>query len=98
MKNTEKIRFKDARSFSAEHQEDLRKKAVRAIQKGMTQIAAAGLFCITRQAVGRWIKAYREGGLSALDAKKQGHPPGELLSAEQNQQIFDTIIRKTPDL
>jgi transposase len=97
MKNTEKITVKDARSFSPEHQEDLRKKAVRAVQKGMFQITAAELFSVTRQAVGRWIKAYREGGVAALDAKRQGHPPGELLSAEQKQQIFDIIIRKTPD-
>lgn len=97
MENKDKITVKDARSFSPEHQEDLRKKAVRAVLKRMKQGAVADLFCVTRQAIGKWIKAYRKGGLSALDAKKQGHSPGELLSAEQKQQIFDTIIRKTPD-
>lgn len=97
MENKDKITVGDARSFSAEHQEDLRKKAVLAVLKGMTQSAVADLFCVTRQTVGKWIKAYRKGGLSALDAKKQGHPPGELLSEEQKQQIVDTIIRKTPD-
>jgi len=97
MENKDKIEFNDARSFSPEHQEDIRKKAVHAIQKGMTQTAVAELFCVTRQAVGKWIKAYREGGVSALYAKTQGHPPGELLSEEQKQEIFDTIIQTTPD-
>ena len=97
MKNTEKITFKDTRSFSPEHQEDIRKKAVRATLKGLTQIAAAELLSVTRQAVGRWVKAYRDGGVAALNAKPQGHPPGEIFSPEQKQQIFNTIILKTPD-
>ena len=49
------------------------------------------MFCVTRQAVGKWVKGYRKGGVSALDAKKQGHPPGELLSEEQKQQIVDRL-------
>lgn len=97
METLDKIKIKDARSLPAEAQEDLRKKTVRAVLKGMTQINAADLFGITRQAVGKWIKAYREGGVKTLDAKQQGHPPGKVFLPQQKQAIIQTIINKTPD-
>jgi transposase len=56
------MKIKDARSLPAISQEDLRRKAVKAVQEGKTQEEAARLFGVTRQTVGKWVKAYREGG------------------------------------
>jgi len=65
---------KDARSLAAKAQEALRIKAVKAVLGGMKQVAAATAFGVTRQAVGKWMRAYRKGGIEALAAKPQGRP------------------------
>lgn len=62
----------DARSLSPQTQAALRQRAVRAVLGGMTQMAVAKAFAVTRQAVGKWMKAYRRGGLGALVARKRG--------------------------
>jgi transposase len=97
MNNLDQIRIKDAPSLSPETQEELRKRTVRSVLDGMTQIKAAKIFGITRQAVGKWIKAYREGGIDALKAKKRGHPISRTLRPEQEQEDIETITRQTPD-
>jgi transposase-like protein len=60
----------DARSYSWEAQEVIRIKAVQAVESGKTQLEVAKVFGVTRQVVGKWVKAYREGGIRALKAKK----------------------------
>jgi len=63
---------KDARSLTPSAQEVLRQRAVKAIEDGMTQVRAAEVFAVTRQAIGKWIVAYRKAGISALKARKRG--------------------------
>ena len=50
------MKIKDARSLPTDAQEDLRKKAVKAVLGGVKQVEVADLFGVTRQAVGKWIK------------------------------------------
>ena len=64
--------IKDARSIAPEAQAALRYRAVKAVLDGMPQTEAAEVFGITRQAVGKWMKAYRTGGNDALSVKKRG--------------------------
>ena len=52
--------IKDARSLAPEAQAALRYRTVKAVLVGMTQTDAAEVFGITRQAVGKWMKAYRD--------------------------------------
>lgn len=63
------MKNQDARSLPSVAQEDLRRKAVKAVLDGRKQVEVANLFGVTRQTVGRWVKAYREGGAKALKAK-----------------------------
>src|SRR3989304_3857668 len=49
-------------------QEDLRCKAVKAVLESKKQVEIAKIFGVTRQAVGKWVKAYREGGTRILKA------------------------------
>ena len=79
----------DARSLPSVAQEDLRRKAVKAVLDGETKVEVAKLFGVTRQAVGKWMKAYREGGVKKLKAKRRGRPKG--VSAEI-QKIHATMI------
>jgi len=88
----------DARSLSAEAQEALRYRAVQAVLSGKTQLEAAELLGVTRQAVGRWMKAYRQSGRRALAAQRQGRPPGATrLEPWQAAQIARSIQDRTPD-
>lgn len=89
---------KDARSLPTKAQEGLRIKAVETVVGGMTQVAAAKTFGVTRQAVGKWMKAYREGGMEALAAKPQGRPKtGGRLKGWQAATIANLITDHHPE-
>jgi transposase len=88
---------RDARSLPAVAQEDLRRKAVRAVLDGKTQIEIAKIFGVTRQAIGCWVRAYREGGVSGLKAKPKGRPTGGTLLPWQAAQIARAIVDRCPD-
>ena len=91
------MRIKDARSLSPKAQEAIRIKAVEAVVSGNKQVEIAKLFGITRQALGKWVKAYRENGSKALKAKRQGRPKGGSLLPWQAAQISKTVIDHTPE-
>ena len=91
------MKTKDARSLPAVAQEDVRFKAVKAVVGGKKQVEVADIFAVTRQAVGKWVRAYREGGFKALKAAKQGRPKGGSLLPWQAAQIAKTVIDRHPD-
>ncbi len=91
------MKTKDARSLPAVAQEDLRRKAVKAVLGGMKQVEAAKVLGVTRQAIGKWLKAYRQGGLRTLKAKRQGRPRGGSLLGWQSAQIAKSIVDCCPD-
>jgi transposase len=80
-------------------QEDLRFKVVEAVQGGIKQVEAARIFKMTRQAIGRWMKAVRLGGVAALKAKPQGRPKtGGKLLPWQAAQIVNTFKKNMFDM
>jgi transposase len=91
------MKIRDARSLPAIAQEDLRYKAVKAVEEGKTQEEAARLFGVTRQSIGKWIKRYREGGIRRLKARRQGRPPGRSLKPWQAAQTVRAITDRHPD-
>ena len=64
------MNLRDARSLPAIAQEDLRQKAIKAVLDGKKQVEVAKILGVTRQAVGEWVKTYREEGSRALKAQK----------------------------
>lgn len=91
------MKTKDARALPSIAQEDLRRKVIKSVLSGTKQVEAAGLFGVTRQAIGKWVKAYREGGSKAIKAKRQGRPRGGSLLPWQSAQIAKTVIDRYPD-
>ncbi len=89
--------IKDARSLPPIAQEDLRRKAVRAVVDGMTQEEVGKLFGVTRQAIINWLKKYREGGERALRARRRGRPKRGSLEPWQAAQIVRAIEDRCPD-
>jgi transposase len=91
------MKTKDARTLPPIAQEDLRTKAVKSVLSGMQQVQAAKLFGVTRQAIGKWVKAHREGGYKAIKAKRQGRPRGGSLLPWQSAQIAKALVDRCPD-
>lgn len=91
------MRIHDTRSLPAVAKEDLRRKAVKAVLDGKTQVEVAKLFGVTRQAVGKWLKKYRESGMKGLKARPQGRPKGRTLLSWQAAQIVRTITDRCPE-
>jgi transposase len=90
---------KDARSLSSTVQERLRYEAISQVLTGKTQVQVAKQLGVTRQAVGRWMKAYsRNLDFRALNANPRGRPKGRsLLPPGEVAQLVRTLIAHMPD-
>ena len=91
------MKTKDFRSLPPQAQEDIRKKAVRAVLEGRTRLEAAALFGVSNKKVGEWVRMYKEGGEKTLKAKKRGRPTGGSLKPWQAANTVRTVIDRTPD-
>ena len=91
------MKIKDVRSLPAIAQQDLRKRAVKAVLDGRKQVEVAEVFGVTRQAIWKWLQSYHEDGAQALKAKRQGRPKGGSLLPWQSAQISKTVIDHCPD-
>jgi transposase len=87
----------DARKMSKEAQEVLRVKVVRAVEEGMPQVEAVRVFDVSRAAVAKWMKRYREGGEGALRGDRRGRPRKSRLVGWQAAAIVNIVTDRTPD-
>jgi transposase len=89
----------DTRSLSGAAQAALRNRAVQAVLEGMTQVEAARVFGVHRNAVNRWIRRYRAGGFPGLAERRRGRRPGEqpALSERQQQELIALVRDSTPE-
>ncbi len=91
------MRVKDARSLSAQAQEELRIRAMEAIRRGKGPTEVGELFGVSRAAVHNWIKRRRTGGKRALKARKRGRPKAPRLSRGEAALVVRMIVGKCPD-
>ncbi|MCC6853349.1 MAG: helix-turn-helix domain-containing protein, partial [Rubrivivax sp.] len=85
----------DARSYSHEALEQLRRGAVKRVEGGASPEAVAVGLGINRRTMYRWLEAYHYGGESALAAKPiPGAPPK--LDAKCMARLARMIREKTP--
>ena len=91
------MKTSDARSLPPAAQEDLRRKAVRAVRQGKTQAEVARLFGVARPTVNRWCQEHAGGGAQALAARRRGRRPGKTLPATQATRIRRLIIDRHPE-
>src|SRR5258708_24562927 len=87
----------DARSLSAEGQEDLRRRVVEAVQKGLSQTEADRIFGVARGTVSRWMGLVERVGRRALKARRRGRPPVSRLAPHQAATTVRCIISGCPD-
>jgi len=91
------MKMRDARTLPSIAQEDLRRKVLRVIMEGKRQVEVAQLFGVTRQAVGKWVKKYRQGGVRALRARKRGRPSKRSLLPWQAAQVAKAVVHRYPE-
>jgi len=91
------MKIRDARSLTCIAQEVIRRKAIRAVVDGRKQVEVAEIFGVTRQALGKWVKAYRQGGDKVLKARRRGRPKGGSLHPWQAAQIAKTVVDRHPE-
>jgi len=78
----------------------VRETAVRMVcEEGFTKLDTALAFGVTRQAVGKWVALYEEGGWDALALGKRGRRSGEQAKFKNHQcaVIVNVIRDNTPD-
>jgi transposase len=89
---------RDARSLPSDAQAELRRTAVRLVGEGRSRTEVARLLSVTRETVGRWVKAHGVGGDRALDARRRGRRAGHTKLTDAQQSKLATLIAgKNPD-
>jgi transposase len=89
----------DARKLSPEAQEEKRKQAIRLHKAGNSYKEIANLVEVHFETIGKWVRAYRGGGIKAIQSKTRGKKIGSKckLTSEQEKAIQKLIKDKTPD-
>src|ERR1700688_4969908 len=87
----------DARSLPAEAQEDRRRRVVEAVQKGLSQTEAAGVFGVARGTVSRWMGLVERVGRRALKARRRGRPAVSRLAPHEAATTVRYILSGCPD-
>lgn len=87
----------DARSLDPQAQEALRLRVVLAVTKGLKQTEAVKIFGVSRAAVIKWMRQWRQTGKRGLRGRQRGRPPKKRLASHQAATIVRLIIEKTPD-
>jgi len=67
------------------------------LNHGVEKYMVAAELGVSRQALSRWLKLYRNGGPGALRSKKRGRPIGITLTKLDEAKINRLILDNTPD-
>ncbi|MGJ8634973.1 MAG: helix-turn-helix domain-containing protein [Luteolibacter sp.] len=78
---------------------EIRRQAICLVKSGMKAKEVADELEVSRKSVQEWGKVYKDGGMKALRARKQGRPMGSglRLSEEQQAKIRVIICETTPE-
>ena len=89
----------DLRSASKEAKQEIRKRAIRLIKRGMSKAEVSRLLGVNRNSVNTWHKKYNISGPKGLQEKNRGIPKGSgcLLNTKQQQSVQEMITDKLPE-
>lgn len=91
------MQFTDARSLPPMAQQDLRYKAVAAVEGGKKHWEAARLFGVARGTITKWVNDRKRIGITALRSRRRGRPPTGRLKGNQAASVVRIITDRCPD-
>ncbi len=94
-----RMELRDAGTIDAATLYEHCKQAILLYKSGMTFLAIAPKVVVHRNTVGQWIKAWKEGGQTALKVKSGGRPKGSgrKLHDHEGKVILRCLIDSCPD-
>jgi transposase len=92
------ITLPDARQLPDEVLHELRLRALRGCEMGLSQSDVAEMLGVARETVSRWWSAYQAHGLDGLPDERTGRPlgSGRTLTDEQGEHIQQLIDQNSP--
>jgi transposase len=89
----------DARKVSPDVLEALRRRAIAAVESGVSRAEVARMLGVSRQTISVWHREYRTRGEEALRSRRRGRQRGEQLALSYAQQLWTirTVTTSGPD-
>jgi transposase len=93
------MEIKNARAISPKALFERRKQAIMLFEKGLKRYEIAPVVGATSYTVGRWVKAWKEGGPAALKTNSGGRPKGSgrKLLFHEEQEVKRSLTDRCPD-
>lgn len=91
------MKKQDARFLHPVIQQDIRRKAVDLFLSGISKVDISKQLCVSRRAVYKWVKAYKNLGKDGISSDRRGRPQGTQLKPWQCAQIVCLIKNYKPD-
>ena len=87
------------RHIPAEAQDELRRRAIVALNNGFKQVEVSRLMSVPERTIRRWVALLRLQGVAHLEPKRRGRRPGEAsaLGVRQMKRIETMVVGKMPD-
>lgn len=87
------------RHIPAEAQDEIRRRAIQAINNGVKQAEVARVMSLPDRTIRRWVAQMRREGTTTIEPKRRGRRAGEAaaLNAKQMKRIETMVIGKMPD-
>ena len=85
----------DCRKLSPEQQEEIRRRAVSMVHKGVPPSEVSELLGVALRSVFHWIARYRSGGWDGLKTGSRSGRPGK-LDADDMSHIYNTVTEGDP--
>lgn len=87
----------DARELSPKEQDDLRRRVILAIRRGMKPAEASRTFNVSRTAIWNWRQRSSGNDLEALQSKPRGRPKGARLDDCRAANVLEKMVGHCPD-
>ena len=87
------------RHIPAEAQDEIRRRAIEALNNGFKQVEVSRLMSVPERTIRRWVAQMRSAGVTSLEPKRRGRRAGEAsaLGVRQMKRIETMVLGKKPD-
>lgn len=91
------MKKQDFRKVPQKTQDEIRKRAVKAVLSGKSQTEVAEIYGVSRPTVNIWVNNYKRKGKQTLVSEKRGNPQESKLKGYQAATIVNIIKDRHPE-